>query len=108
MSIYGGQTVPILGIAAGCDCIASMCCNNTSVCNLTSPCYNLTLCQNPDLMHHLANNVTGCVALAVAHPTPWNIAAVLPIMVGGFALSNMGIRGMRLWGMELFDWIMRR
>ena len=107
--IYGGPAVPVLGLLAGCDCMNNAVipsCNNTSVCDPNSICYNLTLCHNATLFHTLANNVTGCVSLQVAHP--WHLVALLPFVVGGFALSNMGIRGMKLWTMEAYDWIMRR
>ena len=30
---------------------------------------------------------------------------VLPLAVGGFMLSNTTIRMMRLWGMEIYNWL---
>ena len=91
-SVYGGGLMPpILGLAATCDCL-----NNTSVCN------------NATLMQGIIDNTSACVNLAVQHPTTWHVAAVLPLVAGGFMLSNTSIRMMRLWGMELFDWFRRR
>lgn len=92
VSTYGGGfTAPILGLAAGCDCM----CNNTSLCDPTNICYNATLCGH-------------VMAVAATDPTGMHLLAALPICVGGIVLTNTSVRLMRLWAMEAYSEIMKR
>lgn len=81
VSPYGSGLIGMPLLAAG-----AICCNNTS----------------------LLNNSSACIQLACQDPTFQHIAGVLPICAGGFMLSNNVVRAMRLWGMEIYDWVRRR
>ena len=83
MSTYGSLSASALATAA-CTCQIL---NNTTVQNCT------------DL-----GGVLCVIGLAAQEPTVMHIAGVMPIVAGGFMLSNMGVHAVRLALVEFMNW----
>lgn len=119
-SLYGGGIVrPVIGVAAGCDCVCqgfpNLTLNSSANIMQCLALHNQTLAQNATLMQQAMNNpdlirsIMDCtvqtVMLAAQDPTGWHIAAALPVFAGGFMLTNTGVRAMRLWLREAY-WVL--
>lgn len=86
MSIYGGGLpAPTISLAA----CAALLNNTTSMNNTTSL---------------IIQNTTQAIHLAVTDPTLFHVAGVMPLVAGGFMITNTGVRMIRLWIMEVIDY----
>jgi len=80
--------------------------------------HNQTLAQNatlmqqamndPDLIRSVMDCTVGALHLAMTDPTGTHLLAAMPAVAGLFMVTNSGVRTLRLWGWEIYNYLRRR